>query len=219
MSTLGAITDRIATRLIDELHTAVSRPSIKQAVNDAIRAYQQKALFFNEGHQVVQVGPGSNVIQLPSDALYLLLDGGMSILDAGLRYDVRRVQPWEADWNMSDARARPYWYALSGGAYTLCPWPDRPYDVLLRFVRAYNDFATDDTSNNASNDWTVNARNLIENEALSRLHGDIRQDDARAEYFSARAAQDLAALLERTNKEKATGTLSTEEPIYENPSL
>lgn len=221
MATLGGMTTDIARRLYDDNNTAVSRADIQTAINDSIRFYKNRNFFFNNEVTTINMLNddnnfiGGNVLQnMPSDVLYLLEDSGMFITYNQSRYLMQKVQPWEYDWTNYESQGIPYIFSIVDNQYRVYPYPDQNYNVTIRYVKDYTDFLTDGTQDNLTSDWTTFAEVLVRNDALSRLHAELRQDEKMAAIFAQRAQAEYDNLIRRTVQQVRTGRLSIDN-IYE----
>lgn len=210
--TLGAMTNSIAKRLIDDGNTSVSRQDIQIAINEAISYYKHKRFWFNERTYDVLLSEGDTQVDLPEDFLLDLPRNTLSIVESGDTYEVRKKPP--AVFNSmiyNTGTGRPTIYMLQTGVMSIYPFPDREYTGTLNYIKDYDDFSTSGTADNTTNDFISLAGNLIRNEALSRLHMELRQDEKMASAFSLLAERELSSLMGRTNKLNKTGTLTIQQ--------
>lgn len=210
--TLGAMTNSIAKRLIDDGNTSVSRQDIQIAINEAISYYKHKRFWFNERTYNVLLSEGDTQVDLPEDFLLDLPRNTLSIVESGDTYEVRKKPP--AVFNSliyNTGTGRPTIYMLQTGVMSIYPFPDREYTGTLNYIKDYDDFSTSGTADNTTNDFISLAGNLIRNEALSRLHMELRQDEKMASAFSLLAERELSSLMGRTNKLNKTGTLTIQQ--------
>ena len=204
MATLGALTTRIARKLIDTANTAVSQVAIREAVNASVRHWKTRPWWFTEFEESVSLTPGERALSLTTAALYLLEPGAIHISDAEILHPVRKVTSAEFDRCDTSATGRPWMYAYRAGAYQLHPTPDSAYTAIVRGVKDYSALATDGSDDTQTNDLLTEGEDVIEQWALSRLHATERQDLDMANTYARLAEQDYFNLL-RTNGAR-TGT-------------
>jgi len=80
------------------------------------------------------------------------------------------------------------------------------YDMVMHYIKDYDDMAADSDTN----DFTINADQMIMYEALSRLHGELRQDEKMEAYYSARAQNEFSHLSSFGRRKSGSGQLTIE---------
>lgn len=210
MATFGELITSCSKRLLDTSNVAVSASDVADALNTAIKFYKFQRLWFNEAYESTTLYEASTEITLPSDFLVEMPEDGFTIVDNDTRYTLQKVDSAEFNRQKTDGTGLPYIYVYRGGAYEIYYIPDQDYTLETRYLRDYSPFATDGTDNGQSNDFTTYADQLILYDALSRLHGEFRQDEKMETYYSARAKNELDNLQLRTRKQNSSGILTVE---------
>lgn len=214
MATLGEMKTAIARRLLDEDNTAVTEAEIVDAINDAIQDRQNKRFWFNTVASDLSIAEGDTELDLPTNFLIDVPRNAFTITDNGSTYRVRKVNAVIFDANsLSSETGRPRDYVFRNGGIEFLPAADQAYSGVLHHLKKYDEFETNGDDDESENDFTTYGDRLIRYDALSRIHGDIRQDDKRAAYFAARAEAAEAALMDRTRKLNSTGQLTIEEGV------
>lgn len=212
MATFGAVKTAISRRLLDENNTAVTAVEVSEAINAAIQRWKQKRFWFNTTDVDLTIADGDTEVTLPADFLIDIPRNAFTITDSGMTYTVKKVSPLVFDsYANTAATGRPKIYCYRDGDLEFYPTADRDYDGKLYYIKDYNDFLTDTTQDNLDNDFLNEGLELIRNEALANLHGELRQDEKmEARYLSRRDAE-YNSLLGRTNMLLKTGTLTVEQ--------
>lgn len=210
MATFGELITSCSKRLLDTSNVAVSTSDVADALNAAIKFYKFQRLWFNESYEGTTLSEASTEITLPSDFLVEMPEDGFTIVDNDTRYTLQKVDSAEFNRQKTDGTGLPYIYVYRGGAYEIYYIPDQDYTLEIRYLKDYPPFATDGTGNGQSNDFTIYADQLILYDALSRLHGELRQDEKMETYYSARAKNELDNLQLRTRKQNSSGVLTVE---------
>ncbi len=210
MATLGDIVTRIQARLFDANGTAVGISEIVPAVNAAIKYYKQNRFFFNQKSLVIPLVAQNPVLPLPSDFLCEIPQSGITIEFAQVRYPVRKVTPEVYDSVVTFSYGIPDVYTNRAGQIEFFPYPDIAYNARLLYLKDYPDLV-----NLAdSNDFTVNADQMITYNALMRLHGELRQDPTMADYYMNQARTEFNQLSARTSKLNASGFVNPVHLVY-----
>lgn len=204
--TLATIRTAIAKRLLDPSNTAVSAADITSAINDAIRSWKFKRFWFNTKTSNVTLSSGSAVLTPPADFLIEIPRGGFVIDYGNAKWPLRKVKPLEYSEMDNQSQGLPRVYDWVGGVYSVYYLPDQAYTVICRYLEDYDDLSADGDSN----DFTNNATDLITYDALSKLHGELRQDEKMEAYYSARTENEFKILNKFTSKHTASGELSVE---------
>lgn len=215
MATFGELQTKASTRLKDANNTAVSSADVADVINDAIQHWSKKRFWFNEFKEDVTLAVGDPVLPaLPNNVtpLYLFQENGLVINYASTRWPLAKVSPAEYDDLNAEGKGLPFAWTQRGDglAIELYWYPDVAYTAVARGVKAYDRFATNGNENNLTNDFTVEAPDLILYEALSRLYGEFRQDPKMEEYYSNRAVNEYKNLNGQTRRNKATGRIQVQ---------
>jgi len=210
MTALGTLTTRIAQKLLDTGNVVVSAPSIIDAVNESVRFWKRRSFWFNEFEETVVLSTNDPMLNLLTvTPLVVFENQGVVIIDQDERYDVTKVSSAIYDAANDEQQGRPYIWTYRNDGYELFYYPDEAYSAVVRGIKDYSAFATDGTDNALSNDFTDEAEDLIVYEALSRIHGGIRQDEKMEAYFRRLATDEYNNLMGFDNSKQGTGTLQT----------
>ena len=204
--TLATIRTAIAKRLFDTSNTAISAADITSAINDAIRTWKFRRYWFNTMTSNITLSSGSVTLTPPSDFLIEIPRGGFTIDYGNTKWPLKKVKPLDYSEMDNQSNGLPRIYEWVGGVYSVYYIPDQAYTVICRYLEDYDDLSADGDSN----DFTNNATDLITYDALSKLHGELRQDEKMESYYSARANNEHKILNRFTNKHTASGELSVE---------
>jgi hypothetical protein len=206
MATLGELQTSIAARVLDVNNTAVSLAQITSALNDAIRTWKLERYWFNTKTDNVTLTTDSAVLTPPSDFLIELPKSGFTIDYGNTKWPLMKISPLEYSESDNQSNGLPRVYEWVGGIYSVYYIPDQDYTVICRYIKDYDNLVnTSDT-----NDFTVNATDLITYDALAKLHGELRQDEKMESYYSARAENEHKLLTKFTSKNTGSGRLSVE---------
>lgn len=211
MSTFGDLKQQASGRLQDDNNTAVSASIVGAAINSAVKYWKQRRFWFNEGFESVVLTAGSPVIPIvASDILYILPRYGMALIDQQMTYNLRKVDP--AAYNSGNIlqNGRPYAYTWIAGQYLTYFYPQSAYTVNVTFIRDYDDLVNDSDSN----DFTINADQLILYDAMMRLN-ELRTDPAMSDNYQQKRDMEEKNLIKRTNKMIGTGKMRGDgSPLY-----
>ena len=204
--TLATIRTAIAKRLFDTSNTAISAADITAAINDSIRTWKFKRFWFNTMTSNVSLTTSSAVLTPPTDFLIELPRSGFTIDYGNTKWPLEKIKPLDYSERDNQSNGLPRVYTWVGGVYSVYYLPDQAYTVICRYLEDYADLSADGDSN----DFTNNATNLITYDALSKLMGELRQDEKMEHYYSGRAENEHKILKRYTNKNTASGALSVE---------
>ena len=204
MSTFSELKTRIAKKLLDPNNVAVSAEDVGLAINDAIDFWKEKKFWFNETSQSVTLTVDDPEITMPSDFLFEIDTGGFIISYANTEWELKKVHVSEYEANDTAGKGLPYIYTYKGGSWLVYYYPDQAYSLVITYIKDYADLVNDADTN----DFTLQAKRLIEYEALSRLYAEFRQDEKMEAYYSNRAKSERNNLRDRTSKVSGTGTLT-----------
>lgn len=213
MATFGELQVKASARLKDVNNTAVSASDVADVINDAIAQWKLKRFWFNEFEETVTLVQNDPILPaLPNGVIPLEIfqEDGIVINYAQSRWPVRKISGSEYDDMNVQGRGIPYAFTQRDDEVELYWYPDAAYSAVVRGLKDYTRFATNGTQNNLSNDFTINAPDLILYETLARLFGEFRQDTKMENYYAARATNQYWNLQRRTRKALKTGRMRVE---------
>ena len=212
MATFGAVKTAVSRRLLDDSNTAVTAVEVATAINDAIDTWKHKRFWFNTADADLTIEEGSTEVDLPTDFLTPIPRNALTIIENGETFMVTKVSPVIFDsFSNTAATGRPKRFCYREGALEFQPAADRDYAGKLYYLKEYTAFATDATQDSTTNDFLTEGRNLVQNEALANLHGELRQDEKMEDRYIKRRDAEYDTLLGRTNMLLKTGTLTVEQ--------
>ena len=207
MATFGEMQSYVSKRLLDSNNTAVSLPDVAAAINESIRYWKFRRLWFNTAvSDPLTLTAESAVITLPSDFLVEAPSpAGLVINWNNARYPLRKEQPHAFDAVfLSNGFGLPFMYAVKNGVYYTYSIPDQDYPITFYYLKEYADLS----GNNDTSDWTIHADRLICLWTLSKLHGELRQDPTMETYYNSAALNELENLALMTGQVNNTGHLT-----------
>jgi hypothetical protein len=205
MATFGSLKTSASKRLMDDSNTAVSSSDVADSINAAIGFWKQKRFWFNQATATPTLTEDDpDITGMPSDFLYELSKNGLVIEYASSRYPLVKVDNNFFDMRDSEGVGLPAIYTYRNGGLQVYPYPDQAYTLKLYYIKDYTDLSDDSDTN----DFTTYADKLVLYEALSRLHGELRQDEKMEAYYTGRAQAEYQNLLNRTSKLIGSGILS-----------
>lgn len=209
MATFGELATKASTRLKDADNTAVSASDVRDVINDAIQHWSKDRFWFNEFEETVTLTQNNPALTLSTNTpLYLFQADGVVINFAQTRWPLKKVSGIEYDRMNTQGRGLPFAWTERDNGFEVYWYPDTNYEAIVRGIKAYDRFATDGTADNQSNDFTIQAADLIMYEALSRLFGEFRQDEKMEAYYQARTTNEYKSLKAQTRRDKATGRVN-----------
>ena len=205
MATLAEIRTSIGVKLQDETFQSVSSASVDAYINDAIQFYKNQRFWFNEDEANITLNINDPVLpNVPSDFLQEVDDGGLVVVYNQFNYPVFKTTSSLYDAENIQGRGIPYVYTYRNGQFELYYFPDQAYLLKLRYLKDYPILSGDGNSN----DFTVNAPNMIKYNALSRIYAESKQDDKMESYYTARANSEEASIKRRSSTLTGTGKLT-----------
>lgn len=205
MPTFGQLKTLVSQKLLDPNNTAVSATDVGNAINDAIKFWKFRRLWFNVVSDTATLTEHDPVIPLPSNFLVEIVDNPFRIAYSTMRYDMQKRDPNVFDdWFLTNGYGIPQIYTNKAGIYYCYPIPDRDYTLLRYYLKDYDELTTDDQTN----DFTDHADKLILYDALSRLYAENRQDDKMEAYYSARGEDEFTRLTTFTALKEAPEDLT-----------
>ena len=209
MATLAQMITRIADRLLDPNHTAITEVQIREAVNEAIDFHKQETFWFNEFEETVTLTADSKVLSLTTNTPLEIYEEGGVVIDYGsLYWNVRKVSTQKYDSESTQATGLPYMWTYRNDAFELYFIPDQAYSCIVRGIKDYTAFDETGTDDATSNDFTTEGERLIRYHALKSLAADYRQDLEMATTFENREIAELEKLREKTANRVKTDTNS-----------
>lgn len=204
MATLKQIRDSIAAKSKDKNFTAVSSALVDQEINRAVGYYKTHRFWFNESVSVTNLVTSQKEIpNIPSDILTLLQEDGLTIKDGQIKVNLRKITPEQYDEMDEEQTGRPEYFTYRNSEYLILPYPSETYQATIRYLKDYDDLVNDSDTN----DFTTNARYLIEMRALSTIYTEFKEDPELATFYEGREKQEYDTLELRTNNLLASGSL------------
>lgn len=208
MTAFDALTTRVVNKYKGSSGAAFTTQA-GQAINDAIEYYQSEHFWFTEGTANITLAIGSPELTtatgFPTDFWYLHPDGGLAIVQSQQRFKVEKAKVSQYDYWNNQGTGRPDIYRELAGGIQVYPYPDQAYALEFRYVKKYAVL----TGAN-SNDYTLNAPQLIEARALSMLFLSEGHDGADMYTTWAGVEGELLTAMRLTNtKRVGTGNLTT----------
>jgi hypothetical protein len=172
----------------------------------AVSYWKQRRFWFNEITDTTTLTESNPTIPLPDDFLVPSIDNAFVIEYSGIRYPLKKVS--ESQYNamyLSNGIGQPFWFSRQASdQYQVYPIPDRDYTLRRFYLKDYVNLV----NANDTNDFTIEAENLIKYQAAAYGMRDFRQDLNMYESFNQQANREYQNLLVRTRKDNATGTLT-----------
>jgi hypothetical protein len=211
MGTLGTVATAISRRLLDENQTAVTAVEVREAINEAVRKWQAKSFWFNRTEAPISIAQGDVFVSLPADYFTVVPRNPFTILFSGFTYQVKKYSAVRFDAiDSTSITGRPLRFTERDGYLEFSPAANQAYTGTLYYMRNYSALATDGSTDGATNDFITNAEMLIRSEALTQIHGELRQDEKMESRYADRTALEYAVLRTKTAMMYKTGTLTVE---------
>jgi len=206
MATFSQMTTWVSKRLLDPSYTSASSEDVGELINMAVSYWKQRRFWFNEITDTTTLTESNPTIPLPDDFLVPSIDNAFVIEYSGIRYPLKKVS--ESQYNamyLSNGIGQPFWFSRQASdQYQVYPIPDRDYTLRRFYLKDYVNLV----NANDTNDFTIEAENLIKYQAAAYGMRDFRQDLNMYESFNQQANREYQNLLVRTRKDNATGTLT-----------
>ena len=135
------------------------------------------------------------------------LEGFCSIFYSQQYWKVTKVLPSIYDAENIQGKGIPYIITERAGKWYVYFIPDQDYTMQLYYLKDYA--ALQDDSD--TNDFTEEAPALMRYDALSRLYGELKQDEKMEAYYTARAQAEFDVLKQQTQSRQRTGYLEIEQ--------
>jgi hypothetical protein len=195
MTTFLRLQDVIAseTRFVDRAADlkADEVTQIRLHINEAIKAHQQDAFWFNQQLWERDTEAGQEFYALPAEYV-----AGLTVSIATPRRKLRSISNDTMEgWDPGE-RAMPSHFALFANQYRLYPVPDKVYTIRLWGVRSYEVLVADDDSNA----WLQFAFELIREAAKARVFYSMLHDQENAAIAQANAVSARADLAAETRR-------------------
>lgn len=211
MGTLGSVAIAISRRLFDENNTAVTPVEVREAINEAVKKWKVKRFWFNSTEAPLSIQTGDVFVTLPNDFQMVVPRNAFTIQFSGFTYQVKKYSPLRFDAiDSTSITGRPLRYVIRDGYLEFSPAANQAYPGTLYYIREYPDLATDGSADAQTNDFLTNAEMLIRSEALSQIHGELRQDEKMEKRYTDRTQAEYNVLRDRTANMFRTGTLTIE---------
>ena len=207
MATFGEMQSYVSKRLLDSNNTAVSLPDVAYAINESIRYWKFRRLWFNTAvDDTLTLTAQTPTIALPSDFLVEAPSpAGLVINWNEARYPLHKEQPHEFDAVfLSNGFGLPFMYTVKNGVYYCYSVPDQDYPITFYYLKQYEELS----GSNETNEFTIYADRLINLWALANLHAELRQDEKMEAYFRAAANAEFENLALMTGQVNNTGHLT-----------
>lgn len=202
MTTLATLKANISLRLKDENNVRVSAASVTSSINQAINFWKRKPFWFNEFEESITIS--SNSFSLVTNTpLFLFKNDGVVIEENDQRYPLTKVSSDEYDRMNNEGTGRPFAWVYRNDGFECFFYPDQSYTAVCRGLKDYAALSADGDSN----DFTTETQDLIEYEALARLHGEVLQDSNMQTYFSGMATREYDNLMDFDGEKNSTGRL------------
>ncbi len=206
MATLKQIRDRVARKSQDSDFTSLSASVVDSEINRAIRFYQNKQFWFNETLTTITLVAGDNVVpSIPANLISELQVNGLTLIDNQVRIDLKKIPANLFVERNFDQTGRPDCYTFRNNQYLLLPKPQEAYPLEFRWLKLYDDLVNDTDTN----DFTINAEDLIMLHTLKNIYAEDKEDTERGIYYQALEDVEFKALQLRNDSRLSTGELTT----------
>lgn len=204
MATLAQIRERVSRKTKDRDNTALSAPEVDFEINRAVEFYSNQRFWFNEDLADITLTAGNQVIpSIPSDLSSELQVNAITLIDDQVKVNLIKLLPSEFVERDDDQTGRPYFYTYRDGQYLLLPTPNEAYPIKLRYLKTYADLVADGDTN----DFTINAPQLIMLHAIKNIYAEDNEDSARGQYYQSLEDRELRMIKKRTDQRNSTGYL------------
>lgn len=209
--TLGQMATAISRRLLDVNNTAVTSVEVREAINEAVEKWKGRTFWFNRTDAPLSISQGDIYLTLPSDFYCPVPRNAFTILFSGFTYQVKKYSPVRFDAiDSTSITGRPLRYLFRDGNIEFSPAANQAYPGTLYYNKDYPLLATDGSADASTNDFLTHAPMLIRAEALSQIHGELRQDEEMELRYAKRATVEYNILKVKTAMLYKTGTLTIE---------
>lgn len=190
MSTYG----QMQTRIADELIRPDLSSQIQNAIQDAIKVYEDQRFYFNELYrQTATVTAGSYFIPLPANVLKidkLVLQANSSVEDYLTARDAQLIIECQTPLFTS----QPTQYAIYGEKILFDCQSDQTYPLYISGTQKF----TAPSASGDTNAWFTDAEELIRHRAKYNVYMDVIMDPDNAAICAQREKQALSALLSKS---------------------
>ena len=201
--TLGAMKLRIK----NEINRSDLDTQIANAINDAVKAYEDKRFFFNETRSFTFSTVASQPRYTSGDDVdigKILKIDYVPVEISGTTYICEPRLPIFFEHDLTSSDNIPFYYGWYDESLILYPAPADVYTIRVGCVEKIAAPASD---TEVSNPWMTHAERLIRNRAKAELytHVDDIADDGKASKFMMLAEEALEQLDMRTTRMSKTG--------------
>lgn len=205
MATLAQLRTKIAARLQDQQFQSISAANVDSVINISVGYYKYRRYWFNETMATLTLTQGSpNITGVPSDFLYELKRGGISLISSNQVIPLEKVPSEVYDLQNIQGIGRPYMYTYRNNGFEVYFYPDTAYTATLRYIKDYDVL----TADGDSNDFIVIAEQMVLYNSLSRIYAEFKQDPNNEDYYTNRARDEEENLLRRGSALSGSGTLT-----------
>lgn len=195
----------VRARIADDLNRNDLSTQIDTAINRAIEYYESENFWFKDTNASFSLS-SSQTTYTSSDGIPTNIgeiDYVEISINANTQYEVNaRSLKWIQDANPSDTllTGYPTDYALYDEEFYFYPTPNSAYAVTVFYKQKYDELSSDSASNN----FTVEALDLIESRARYWIYTRIIMDHEQAAAAKVEERDALQALSSKTEKLKMT---------------
>lgn len=175
--------DRVADLKADEV------TQIRLHINEAIKAHQKDAFWFNQQLWERPTEAGQEFYAIPSEYV-----AGLTVSIATPRRKLKSVSNDTMEGWEPGERNTPAYFALFSNQYRLFPIPDKVYTLRLWGVRSYDTMVADDDTN----PWVLNAFELVREAAKARVFYSMLHDQENASVAQSNAITARSDLMAET---------------------
>jgi len=179
--------DRVADLKADEV------TQIRLHINEAIKAHQQDAFWFNQQLWERETEAGKEFYALPAEYV-----AGLTVSIQTPRRKLRSVSNDTIEGWEPGERAIPSHFALFANQYRLYPIPDGVYTIRLWGTRSYDTLVED--GDGQDNPWLQYAFELVREASKARVFYSMLHDPENAAIAQANAVSARADLAAETRR-------------------
>lgn len=198
MSTYGTMLSRIA----DDLDRTDLSTQIQTAVQNAVRYYERRKFWFNEGRATASTTASTDTYAVPTDYMSGLR---MEITVNGSTYPLAlRDINYLDSIGVTTNTGQPFDFAVLAEEFRLYPVPDQAYTLTLTYNRSLGELS----ASNDTNAWMVEAEDLIRFRAEWEIYQYILKNVDQAAYCKQGESDALTSLLDHTGRYVSTGNIT-----------
>lgn len=196
MATLSDIKSLVA----GDLHRGDLTAQIATAITDAIDYYSREKFYFLEGRATASTVNGEAFVAVPSDMQSL---DSLLITISGSKSPIERVNYIEIDeMDSGSYTGSPSMWAYYADQIRLYPVPNAVYTITLSYHKKLSAL-----SDNGSNAWTTDARNLIRHRAVWDIYLNYLKAEDMARFAKASELDEYGSLIGLDSRRGASGRL------------